>query len=232
MTMVVCTVFVIIRLCDPKTFGLRPVGFIVAGAAVVAGVLIVASQAEPALAVAKVWTGRDLSSPWVTGGSSVHYPPVLLVDVGPGSYVATFSYRSEGRTIRPPTVSINLTPVPTAVVSHWMVWSDPTDARLIHISMRRPIGPVVRWPTTLGVSSAGSGYEEIRFSAGGHRAVYFQISLPAGSNVAIGLSVWRRYPTDGSCTPKRRPGLIHGPVPRRDILDHVGEHTPKMFDGG
>src|SRR5665213_3563635 len=133
LTVVIVTVLVILRLCSPRPFGLRPVGLIVAGTAVVAGVLVVASHAEPAPAVALVWTGRDLSSPWVTGERAVQYRPVPLVDVGPGSYVATFSYRSEGRAIRPPIASINLTPVPVVAVSHWLVWSDPTDARLIHI---------------------------------------------------------------------------------------------------
>ena len=187
LTVVIVTVLVILRLCSPRPFGLRPVGLIVAGTAVVAGVLVVASHAEPAPAVALVWTGRDLSSPWVTGERAVQYRPVPLVDVGPGSYVATFSYRSEGRAIRPPIASINLTPVPVVAVSHWLVWSDPTDARLIHISMPRPTGPFVHWPTTLRATSPGTGYGEVRFSTNGHRAAYFQISLPAGSDVTFGL---------------------------------------------
>src|SRR5665213_1615841 len=76
LTVVIVTVLVILRLCSPRPFGLRPVGLIVAGTAVVAGVLVVASHAEPAPAVALVWTGRDLSSPWVTGERAVQYRPV------------------------------------------------------------------------------------------------------------------------------------------------------------
>ena len=187
MGMVVATVLVIVRMCNPKPFGLSPVGLIVAGTAVVAGVLVVASHAEPAPAAALVWTGSDLSSPWVTGDNAVQYRPVPLVDVGPGSYVATFFYRSEGWTMRAPIVSIDLNPDPTTVVSHWLVWTDPTDAKLIHIIVRRPTGPVVRWATTLRATTPSAGHGEIRFTTSGHRAAYFQISLPPGSDVTVRL---------------------------------------------
>ncbi len=183
--LVVLSAWLIIRACRPTSFGWKAAVAACLGIVLVAGALGLSARTVAIPASPLTWPGKDLSSPWVTGATPVLYRPVPLVDLGPGTYVAKVAFRAVGDPIPGSVASINLTPLPGLVVSHWLVWSHPTDAQLIGIRLTDPTGDTVRTLIPLRAVATDVEHAEVAFSTTEERAASFQLLLPPHGHLQI-----------------------------------------------
>ena len=156
------------------------------GVVLVVGAIVLSAHTEPEPTTTLSWSGRDLAGPWVTGAVPALYAPVPLADLGPGHYAASVSYRSDGPSPSGQVALIDLTPLPSYTVSHWLVWSDPTDARNIEVRTIRPQGAPRRIPIALApVPPRRVGVATVPFSTGDVRSASFQLYVPDDTHLQI-----------------------------------------------
>lgn len=120
------------QLARPEPVRLAGLAATLAALAVVA-VLVVAWAPVLQPRSSLSWPGTVLGAPWSGPSRGAAFPPVPLVDVGPGTYRATLTYAgAPGATGA--VASLVATPEERSVVSHWWTPAHPTDAALLSVT--------------------------------------------------------------------------------------------------
>jgi hypothetical protein len=111
---------------------------VVALVVAISGVLVFLPRSQPTSTLS--WSGTNLGAPWSATSDPVSFPPVSLVDVGPGTYEATFKYSISGTGAPGATAKASLlvTPQQRVRANNWFTPLHPTDAALMSTSLTAP----------------------------------------------------------------------------------------------
>jgi hypothetical protein len=189
LTIVGALVLVVVRLTRPGPIA-TPRWLGALGALVLVAALAVAlgpARDQPLAPLS--WSGANLGAPWTSNGQAMSYPPIPLVDVGPGTYRATLTYvvvapgtgTGTGTTV----ATLLATVQQRLVVSNWLTLSHPTDGAAV-TERAAPIDLVgVRSvSTTLRSSPPAGGRRVATFTlvVRSDALVSFQMRIGAGTS--------------------------------------------------
>jgi hypothetical protein len=121
---------VVVRLTRPEPIKKPRGATVVVVLLVLAGVVLWVGPARTQPRSTLSWPGSNLGAPWTTAVDAMAYPPIPLVDVGPGTYRGTFTYSLVAPGTGVTVASLLATAQGRPVVTNWLTPGHPTDAAL------------------------------------------------------------------------------------------------------